>query len=534
MPPSLTQLVWDWSKLYDFGVGASYHGVQTLWVRLERRLRDDPHLLQEGWPEEVKSAPTKMCVVHAVCMLSPPVAVDLLKRLQTVPGFDVEQRTENGVTPMVAAAYNRFKTRVVLVTALLDLGANPNSPGDMVEKVNSKLAIRRKSALAHLLAPCTSIFGREAAFPTRSSHDTDSIQVLVEHGAHFGASYSCRPMTVVKEFRYGNERFKDGHCLPYQTCYRNNANGHFFSDLEFSAENAASPSVSWVKKLLRSHCRTTRVRVALTLRPPAELEAAKQTAKFRWQLPSPYIASSMRLVSNKPGLPVYKPIQREVYWTLYGLSRTTLVPQDVHVLILRYLIPTYPYVGFYDETRLERLWNRQRSSYIDTGYVVPAGPVTSAREQAEIVRLERALCATMEPIEYGQHPRVSVAVDTAVYSDIAQVAAGLYGTTSSICPDVYRRVISRKFRRIGGYIIPFARLGDSPEQVQRQLMLGYVGASRALNDADFALWLCVEVLRSALRRVYEALKAEKPIDRLTYLPLTEEQVISVAEQFGFS
>ena len=32
-----------------------------------------------------------MCVVHAVCMLSPPVAVDLLKRLQTVPGFDVEQ-----------------------------------------------------------------------------------------------------------------------------------------------------------------------------------------------------------------------------------------------------------------------------------------------------------------------------------------------------------------------------------------------------------------------------------------------------------
>ena len=169
MAPSLTQLVWDWSKLYNFGVGASYHGVQTLWVRLERRLRNNPHLLQEGWPEEAKSAPTKMCVVHAVCMLS-PVAVDLLKRLQTVPGFDVEQRTENGVTPMVAAVYNRFKTRVVLVTALLDLGANPNSPGDMVEKVNSKLAIRRKSALAQLLAPCTSIFGREA--PSRRAPRT--------------------------------------------------------------------------------------------------------------------------------------------------------------------------------------------------------------------------------------------------------------------------------------------------------------------------------------------------------------------------
>ena len=533
--PSLTQLVWDWSKLYNFGVGASCNGVRTLWVRLERRLRADPLLFQEGWPEEEltsnrKSTPANMCVVHAVCMLSPPVAVDLIRRLQTVPGFDVEQRAQNGVTPMVAAVYNRFKTRAVLVTALLDLGANPNSPGDMVEKVNSKLAIRRKPALAHLFAPCTSIFGREAAFPTRSSHDTDSMQVLVERGGHFGASYSCRPMTVVKEFRYGNERFKDGHCLPYQTCYRNHAKGHTFSDLEFSAENAASPSVSWVKKLLRSHCRQTRVRVALTPRPPAELEAAKRTAKFGGQLPSPYLAGSMRLVSNNPGLPVYAPIQREAYWTLYGLSRTTLLPQDVHVLILRYLVPSHPYVGFYDETRLEQLWSRQRSSYIDTGYVVPAVPVTSVAEQAEVVRLERALCAAMQPIEYGQHPRVSVAVDTAVYGDIAQVAAGLYGTTSSICPHAYRRVVSRKFRRIGGYNTPFAYLADSPEEVQRQLMLAYVGANRALEDADFAVWLCVEVLRSALRRVYEALKAGKSIDRFTYLPLTKEQVTSVAAQ----
>ena len=507
MEPSLTQHVWTW-----YLSNANEHEAEGLWKRLEPRLRADPGLFHEGWPEaqtrRKRSLPSNMCVLHAVCMLKPVIAIEFVRRLSKLPGFFVEQRTDNGVTPLVAAVYNRYGTRVQLIRALLDLGANPNSPADAIEKVNSKQPIKRKPALAHLLVPCTSIFGREGAFPTRSTHDTDSIKELVERGAHFGASYSCRPMTVVQEFRYGNERYRDGHCLPYQMCYRNHGNGHGFRDL--MAETPESPSVDWLGRLLRRHCRETKVGLRL------------QSNK------------KLRLTSNNPGLPVYKPIRQEVYWFLYCLSRTNIVPEDLHGLILQYLVPTYPYAGFYDATRLERLWNRQRSPYIDTGYVVPMTRRFSAGDQAEFRRLEASLRSTMQPIFYGQSPQVKVDVDPACFGDVAILAAGLYGTVSSICPDAYSRVISPKISRVGLHEESIWYMASSPEEVQRQLILGYIASTSTPRVQEFALWLCVQLLRGAVRRVYEAFKAQTCVDRSTYKPLSIFQVSSVAEQFKSS
>lgn len=535
MPPSLTEVVWEWAQTYDFGVGAPPLAVQELWLQLHARLSETPRLFRQGWPEseagERRTKPQNVCVVHAVCMLEPGVATQLLTLLSAISGFYVEQRSENGVTPLVAAVYSRFGNRVVLLKTLLDLGANPNSPADATEKLTSRQEIRRKPAVAHLLLPCTSVFGRQAAFPTRSSQDTDSIQLLVERGAHFGASYTCAPAIRVNRFRAGNERYKDGHCLPDRLCYRDHGSGHAFQDLQFNAESPGSLSVAWLERLLKRHCRTTVVSNALTARPVLERLKDERKIKFRWQMPSPYDASSLRLRSNDVGLPVYRPIQREVWATLYALSRTNLIPQDVHALVLHYLVPSHPYPGFYDATRLERLWSRQRSPYIDTGYVVPTSTVALPGEVALVTEVKQHLVETMQPIFYGQHPRLAVPVDTAIYEDVANVAAGLFGATATISPEAYRRVLAPNFRRIGGQNYPFSFVSLSPEGVQRELIFAYV-----CNDADptvarFARWLCVEVLRSAIRRVYEAIRANETLDDLTISPLSAAQVSYIDSQF---
>ena len=523
--------MWKWHSANGYGL-ASPEAVEGLWSVLHERLVSNPLLFEQGWSEAVvermRPKPAMMHVVHAVCMLAPPIAADLLIRLSGLPGFDVEQRTENGVTPIVAATYNRSPNRVVLLRTLLDLGANPNSPADMIEKPNSRAPRQRKSALAHLFSPNTPIFGHNAAFPARVTVDTESIQELVERGGHFGASYSCRKAIRVVEYRQDNNgRYLGGHCLPAERCYRTYGRGHAYVELPAVAARPTSPSVVWLEKLLNRHCTRVGVKRALAGRPGALGEAFPKV-KFRWQLPSPFQDTMLGIRSTNPRLPVYGPIKDEVWALLYCLRRTSFVPDVLHALLVGYVVGSYPYVGFYDATRLERWWQRQRSPYIDTGYVVRFGEPNPG-DEAAITMLERDLHETMAPIRYGQHPQVTVPADGAIYRDVAIVAAGLYGITASIQPAAYKRVISRKFTRVGGHDQNFWAMMSSPEEVQHELIEGYVRTDRSPSAKKFARWLCTELLRSAVRRVYESLKTGAKVSRSAVIPLTPAQVKSISD-----
>ena len=531
MQRSLTEEVWQWHVAHEAGV-YFMDAAEPLWALLRDQLGPNPTLFRQGWPEEAtartRPKPAMMHVLHAVCMLEPTVASLLLRRLSALPGFDVEQRTENGVTPLVAAAYNRSRYRVVLLQTLLDLGANPNSPADMVEKPSSRTRRQRKSALAHLLSPTTAIFGNKAAFPLRQFIDTDSVQALVERGAHFGAAYAGRKGIRVVEYRQSdNGRYRDGHCLPAQ-CYRTYGNGHAFDDLAAFAEAPRSPSVRWLEVLLSRHATRTTVRVGLAGRPAAEPADTTGRPRFRWQLPSPFQDTMLGVRSNNPRLPVYGPIKAEVWALLYCLHRTSVVPETLHPLLLSYFVGSHPYVGFYDATRLERRWNRQRSRFIDTGYVVPTGP---AGDPWLLARLTEELRTTMTTICYGHHPQVTVPVDAGIYEDVAHVAAGLYGKTPTIPARAYKRVISRQFTRVGGHEQSYPAVVGTPEELQRALIYGYVSSDPRPNPGRFVRWLCTEILRSAVRRVYEAIKAGAAVDPAAAVPLTAAQVRSISDQF---
>lgn len=524
MGDSLTAWVWTFAQHHELGKTASADAISVLSARLRRALTADPRRFAEGWPEQPNAIRRCMCVTHAVCMLEPRVASDLLEMLSDLPGFDVEARTSTGVTPVVAAVYNKFPDRRVLVETLLRLGANPNSPCDTRRK--------RKPALAHVFSATSALFSLKQAFQPRPTIDTDTAQLLLKHGAHCGAAYHSRPPVTVQEYRPNNRsKWSNGHCLPVRDCYRWKL-GHAYDLLEEKAENPHSPSVRWVDQLLRHNRRVYRGADFSFERRDISAERAARLCREipkLYELPSPVVAGSRKLALARPSraTPMYGPIKREVIATILALRRTGVVPEELHLLILNYLVGTTPYVGFYDETRLARMWGRQRSPFVDRGYLIRQLPTPPPADVAVVdgihAELQQSLCQLTEL-------NLVVPVDPEGYRDFAEVAAALFGATSSATPAACNRVLNSRLRMRNEYF------ADTPEELHQRIIHRYMcSAGSSAGILHFAGWFMVYVLTCAVRRLIGSVRAgaTKPIQLSVAQPLTPAQVNYLLSQMNF-
>lgn len=513
----------------DRGRGWTWEEVKKLIGDVEHMMRAQPQTsFAQGWPEMsgtgTRASMLMLTIVHAACVLDPRVACPLLRSLARLPGFDPEIRTKTGITPMIVVVYNNSPDRHKIATTLLQLGANPNSPADAKESPRGRV-VQRKPALAHLFQMKKPLFDSDM-LRTRRHVDTDLAKVLIEAGAHVGAAYTCRPPIQVME-RNGeyDKRFKGGHCLPFNQCYPAFGSGHVWRTMP--VEDERSESNRWILRLFRNHGRLPSIKA----RSSYSAEDTVRQVKNPGEKIKP---SNLKILVDAPACPWDKRVQSEFFTTMLCLHRPeTNVPVTLWPLLLSYLV-TSPYAGFYDASRLEKIWKRQLSPYLDTGYVVA---------QAKTRTADHVICDNLAQFLLETNIEVTVngvtlyaAVDKDKCYEFADVAAALFGTTPSMLPSSFAGVLTRRFSY--GNVVHSLRESKSNEQIQHSICKSYTERFNAGSYCiySFSLHLVNLTVERAMKKVINECRfqpnAKKAMEKLLptqtppLLPVDVEMVVN--------
>lgn len=498
----------------------------------------DPTLFAQGWDEHPGGARV-LTVVHAVCMLEPTAGSFLLERLAQVPGFNPEAMTPFGVTPLVIVAYNRHDNRVELAKTMLRLGANPNSPADRVHSHAVRghaVVVPTKPVLGHLFTMVKPLLGLREWLPSRLTRDTDMIRLLIEHGGHLGAAYRSRPLVSVQEQVCKTDkmlkcaRVGQGHCLPVDNCRHTGGAGHDF--IKLNPQNKNSASSKWLEQLLELHNVQVKVRTQLLFHAncattsfgnrPVDYKMISKRFTDAWnswnsQKTTRVWSTRLRITTSikVKWCPLVKAQLRMllmVLWRSPALrsagGATVQLPSDVHECIIGHFV-SQPVAGFYDATRLEKRFGRQRSPYIDLGYrslqcgVADGGegPATRARLAAMLennwprITLRNGIVV---PMPSPGHP---------VYASLADVAVAQYGSigpgpTPTCLPTSYNMIMSNHLWVGGQNYVGF------PEKIEADLMRLFRkrphGAQFALDA--YAQWLTYVLFHGAALRFVVAFR----------------------------
>lgn len=505
--------------------GCTEEDVESLINQVEGMMRAAPlTAFARGW-HEVSGAVSQMTVVHAACVLDPRVACPVLRFLASLPGFDPEIRTRTGITPMIVAVYNNSSARHKIATTLLALGANPNSPADAKETPRGRV-VQRKPALAHLFQMKRPLLNSEM-LKSRRHVDTDMAKVLIEAGAHCGAAFQCRPPILVME-RNGDysKRFKNGHCLPFNQCYPSFGSGHVWRNM--SVEDDHSESNQWMHRLFRNHGRLPSIK--------AQTSYSMEDTKRQLTTDEDVRPSNLKIVIDTPQCPWDKQIRREFFTTLVCLNRPEVkVPVELWPLLLSYLI-TSPYAGFYDASRLEKMWQRQLSPYLDTGYVVAQSTARTA---------DHDICDTVSEFLMTTDVEVTVdqvtlyaAVNRAKCYEFADVATALFGKSPSVMPSSVTNVLTRRFTYSN--VIHSLRESRSNEHIQHSICEAY--AERFNPETyciyTFSLHLVRLTVETAMKKVISECRylrtPKRAMEKFTSTPtppLLLEEVEMVVNQW---
>lgn len=520
-----------WSRnRADRGRGSTSQEVKTLIGDVEHMMRSQPQTsFAQGWPEMLGTGTGRsvsmLTIVHAACVLDPRVARPLLRFLAGLPGFNPEIRTKTGITPMIVVVYNNSPDRHKIATTLLDLGANPNSPADARESARGRV-VQRKSALAHLFQMKKPLFDSDM-LRTRKHVDTDLAKVLIEAGAHVGAAYTCRPpIQVIERNGEYDKRFKGGHCLPFNQCYPAFGSGHVWRTMP--VEDDRSESNRWILRLFRNHGRLPSIKARSSYSAEDTMRQIKNPGKK-------IKPSNLKIVVDALACPWDKRVQSEFFTTMLCLNRPeTNVPVTLWPLLLSYLI-TSPYAGFYDASRLEKIWKRQLSPYLDTGYVVAQSKARTA---------DHVICDNVAEFLLGTNIEVTVdgvtlyaAVDQGKCYEFADVAAALFGTTPSMLPSSFAGVLTRRFSY--GDVFDSLRESRSNEHIQHSICKSYTERFNAGSYCiySFSLHLVKLTVERAMKKVINECRfqpnAKKAMEnvRMRTPPLLPEDVEMVVNQW---
>jgi hypothetical protein len=481
-------------------------------------------LFAEKYPEALLLSPptpdsSKMTVVHAACVLDPKAACPLLIALSRLPGFDPERRTKNGITPLIVAVYNNSSDRVKIARTLLSIGANPNSPADAREGARGKV-VQRKPALAHLFHMKNRLFNMEL-LRTRKFVDTDLAKVLIEAGAHCGAAFQNRPATFVQEHRgFSSMRYKDGHCLPFNQVIPRFKDGHVWRYMR--VVDHRSESNKWLDRLFRNHGQPVKVTAQTSYSVEDTINDRLKPSDIKIEITAPLCAWDPQ-------------VKRELRTVLMALHYCP-VPVELWPDIISYLIQS-PCAGFYDQTRLEKLWGRQMSPYINTGYVaVKSEKRTAAHEVCDDIA---EFLHDQELIVTVQQTTLYAAVNRAKCYEFADVAAAMYGETPSMLPSSFDRILSR-YLSYDTHVQNSYPECLSPEQMQHTLCRQYTESwnQASYNIYSFASHLVKQTVMTAMKRVIRQCKIHRNLDKTiekirarTPNPLLFDEAESVVNQW---
>lgn len=480
-------MILAWADQTQSGVDAPEGEVAGFEDRVIEALSDHPDRFTDKW----RNAGTVLFAVHAVCILRPDIACRMLRRMAELPGFEVEARTEKGLTPLVVCVYNRFAERVKIAQTLLDLGANPNSPADMKERPRGRV-VTRKPALGHVFSMKAPLMAN-GMLPSRKTVDTDLAQCLIEAGAHCGAAYQSRPPIKCGEHMNQEwKRFGEGHCLPYQSCWRSFNRGHFWPSM--SPEKQGSTSETWLHNLFRNYGEAPTVRLVSSYSNAdlAAIDAGDASVE-----PSDY-----SLLISKPACAWDPAIMRELRTVLMCIHRVgSPLPITLWPVFISYFIAA-PCAGFYDAQRLERQWGRRLSPYIDTGYVARQLPVR-ADVHAVCDAVAQSLHTDSILVHYSSSNGPSInlypCTDADKCYEFADVACAIWGSTPSMKPSSYDAILARRLT-----FDSFEPYPISPEQRQQRLCNAFIdeqpeGAVRTVDG--FAHFLVRATTTSAVRQL---------------------------------
>lgn len=530
--PSPAEGVMRWASACDLGKWATEAQIKIFVDDIESTIRAFPKStlgtpFEQAWPEKGRAPCAMMTVVHAACVLDPAAACPLLRRLGAMPGFDPECRTKTGITPMIVAVYNLSADRERIAATLLRLGANPNSPADAQEGPRGRV-VQRKPALAHVFQMKTPLFNLEL-LKTRKFVDTDLAKLLIEAGAHCGASFQNRPPIFINE-RNGEaiKRFKDGHCLPYQQVQPSFGTGHVWRSMP--VDRPRNESDTWLHKQLKNHGQQPKVHLHRSF-------SAEDTARQIANPDEEIRPSDLQLVIDSPRCEWDKQIKRELFTLLLCLEKCEPgIPVDLWPLILSNVIVS-PCAGFYDAGRLELIWNRQVSPYINTGYVaVQSTRRTDAHD----------ICDGLANFLFETHIEVSVD-DVTLYAattrnkcaEFADVAAALFGSSPNMLPASFKGILSRRLT-YDGDMFHSLRESVSAEEMQHTLCRQFVvdQGEGPYNVYTFGVHIVKQTVKAAMAQVIRECrfsnnikKAMERIGSRPTQPLVHYEAESVVNQW---